>query len=57
MFLVFVVGPTEEVLFRGVIQTGLKASFGQSGIVIAALLFGLFHLINLATESLGATLL
>ena len=57
VFLAFVVGPTEEVLFRGVIQTGLKASFGQSGIVIGALLFGLFHLINLATESLGATLL
>jgi membrane protease YdiL (CAAX protease family) len=57
VLLTFVVGPTEELLFRGVIQTGLNASFGQSGIVVGALLFGLFHLINLATQSLGATLL
>jgi membrane protease YdiL (CAAX protease family) len=57
VFLAFVVGPTEELLFRGVIQTGLKGSFGQRGIVIGALLFGLFHLINLGTQSLGATLL
>jgi membrane protease YdiL (CAAX protease family) len=54
--LAFVVGPTEELLFRGLIQTGLSRSLGQWGTVIGALLFGLFHLINLAYQPLGTTL-
>jgi len=40
VFLAFVVGPTEELLFRGLIQTGLRQSLGRWGIVIGALLFG-----------------
>jgi membrane protease YdiL (CAAX protease family) len=64
VFLALVVGPTEEMLFRGLIQTGLNASLGvrslwrlRWGTVIAALLFGLFHFINLAYQPLGTTLL
>jgi membrane protease YdiL (CAAX protease family) len=57
VFLAFVVGPTEELLFRGLIQTGLRESMGQWGIVIGALLFGFFHLINLLSQPLGATVL
>jgi membrane protease YdiL (CAAX protease family) len=57
VFLAFVVGPTEELLFRGLIQTGLRESLGRWGIVIGALLFGFFHLINLATQPFGATAL
>ena len=66
VFLAFVVGPTEELLFRGLIQTSLNASIRGSlsirgwrlglGTLIAALLFGLFHLVNLGYQGLGATL-
>jgi membrane protease YdiL (CAAX protease family) len=52
----FVVGPTEELLFRGVIQTGLNARL-KRGTVVASALFGLFHLINLGYQSIGTTLL
>jgi membrane protease YdiL (CAAX protease family) len=57
VFLAFVVGPTEELLFRGLIQTGLRESLGQRGIVIGALLFGFFHLISLASQPLATTAL
>jgi CAAX protease family protein len=57
VFLAIVVGPTEELLFRGLIQTGLRASLGRWGIVIGALAFGFFHLINLASQPLGTTAL
>ena len=57
VFLAFVVGPTEELLFRGLVQTGLRRSLGQWGIVIGALLFGFFHLINLVSQPLGTTAL
>jgi uncharacterized protein len=57
VFLAFVVGPTEELLFRGLIQTGLRESLGRWGIVSGALLFGFFHLINLGYQPLGATAL
>ena len=66
LFLAVVVGPTEELLFRGLIQTSLNASIRASvsirgwrlglGTVIAALLFGLFHLVNLGYQGLGVTL-
>lgn len=39
-----VVGPAEELLFRGVIQGGLRRSFGAApAILIASVLFGLLH--------------
>jgi membrane protease YdiL (CAAX protease family) len=66
VFLAFVVGPTEELLFRGLIQTSLNASIRARvslhgwqlglGTVIAAVLFGLFHLVNLGYQPLGTTL-
>lgn len=68
VFLAFIVGPAEELLFRGLIQTALNGSIPDTpseeegvwrlrlGTVIGAILFGLFHLINLAYQSLGATL-
>ena len=56
VFLAVAVGPTEDLLFRGLIQTGLHRSMGLWGTVIGALLFGLFHLINLGYQPLGATL-
>ena len=67
VFLAFVVGPTEELLFRGLIQTALNPpprttpARGNGvwrlrpGTIISAILFGLFHLINLAYQSLGST--
>ena len=62
VFLAFVVGPTEELLFRGLIQTALNGPAThegwrvQGGTVIGAMLFGLYHLLNLAYQSPGATL-
>jgi membrane protease YdiL (CAAX protease family) len=66
VFLAFVVGPTEELLFRGLIQTSLNASIRARvwlrswpvglGTVVAAVLFGLFHLINVVYQPIGVTL-
>jgi membrane protease YdiL (CAAX protease family) len=66
VFAALVVGPTEELLFRGLIQTSLNRSIGASmaikrwrlrwGTIGAAVAFGLFHLINLGHQGLGATL-
>jgi membrane protease YdiL (CAAX protease family) len=66
LFLAFVVGPTEELLFRGLIQTSLNGSIHARvwlrrwpiglGTVFGAVLFGLFHLINVVYKPLGATL-
>lgn len=40
----FVVGPAEELLLRGVVQGGLRRSFGAApAILIAALAFGALH--------------
>ena len=65
VFLALVVGPSEELLFRGVIQTGINGSvsaevllFGwrlRAGTVLAALIFGLWHLVNLTYQPIGAT--
>ena len=42
-----IVGPVEEVLFRGVVQGRLRAAFGPvPAIVGASLLFGSLHLVN-----------
>ena len=60
--LAFIVRPTEELLFRGLIQTALNGPARdegwrvQRGTVVGAILFGLYHLINLAYQSPGATL-
>jgi membrane protease YdiL (CAAX protease family) len=66
VFVAFVVGPTEELLFRGLIQTALNGSIHarlsprgwrlELGTVIGAIVFGLFHFINLGYQSLPATL-
>jgi membrane protease YdiL (CAAX protease family) len=42
---ILVVGPVEEVLFRGVVQGGLRRAFDAApAVLIASLLFGLVHL-------------
>ena len=41
------VGPAEELAFRGFLQRGFENSFGKtSGLVIASILFGLLHGLN-----------
>ena len=65
VFLAFVVGPTEEFLFRGLIQTALNRSIPariwlrswplSAGTVVAAVLFGVFHLVNAVYQPIGAT--
>ena len=41
------VGPAEELAFRGFVQRGFEHSFGKtSGLVIASILFGLLHGLN-----------
>ena len=64
--LALVVGPSEELLFRGVIQTSLNRSIHAAmrwrgwrlplGTLFAAVLFGLFHLVNLGFQPLATTL-
>jgi membrane protease YdiL (CAAX protease family) len=59
------VGPAEEAVFRGVVQTGINGSLQTEarmlgwnlrlGTVISALFFGLFHLVNLSYQALGPT--
>lgn len=65
LFLAVLVGPTEELLFRGLIQTGLNRSMPAAvrwrgwtlsvGTVVAAVAFGLWHLTNLTYQALGPT--
>ena len=48
-------GICEELLFRGVIQTGLSGLLGPTAaLLIASLLFGLAHAVNLAYFSLAS---
>ena len=64
--LALVVGPSEELLFRGLIQTSLNRSIHAAmrwrgwrlplGTLFAAVLFGLFHLVNIGFQPLAATL-
>src|SRR5207253_7812306 len=64
--LALLVGPSEELLFRGVIQTSLNGSIHAAtrwrgwrislGTVVAAVLFGLFHLVNLGFQSTADTI-
>ena len=61
-----VVGPTEELVFRGLIQTGVNGSLHSEisfhgwplrlGTLLAALVFGLWHLVNLSYQAWGSTL-
>lgn len=59
-----VVGPVEEWLFRGVVQTTLNRVIGGAGLfgrirwgtIVATLTFGLVHLANLSHQSLSVTL-
>jgi uncharacterized protein len=65
VFLALIVGPTEELLFRGLVQTGINGSVSgerqvlgwrlRHGTVLAALVFGLWHLVNLSYQPLGPT--
>jgi len=41
------VGPVEELAFRGFVQRGFENSFGKTtGLLIASILFGLLHGLN-----------
>jgi membrane protease YdiL (CAAX protease family) len=65
VFLALVVGPTEELLFRGLVQTGINGSVSPEiqllgwhirlGTVLAAAVFGLWHLVNLTYQPVGDT--
>ncbi len=56
-----IVGPTEELLFRGVIQTRLRETFGVAvGLAFATALFAVIHIFgygSLATGLLGISVL
>jgi membrane protease YdiL (CAAX protease family) len=54
----FIVGPAEELLFRGVIQTRLRETFGPvAGVGIATTLFAFAHITGFLPGSLGGALL
>jgi membrane protease YdiL (CAAX protease family) len=65
VFLAVVVGPTEELLFRGLVQTGVNGSVSgelqvlgwrlRAGTLLTGVLFGLWHLVNLTTQPIGPT--
>lgn len=56
-----IIGPTEELLFRGVIQSRLRESFGVvAGITVATALFAAIHIVgfdSLAGGALGVSVL
>ena len=66
LFQAVLVGPTEEFVSRGLVQTGLNNSIAWSfgyrsvrlkgGTMLGALLFGVAHLINLITQPPGVVL-
>lgn len=66
LFQLLLVGSTEEFVSRGLIQTGLNNSIGwalhfrslqlKGGTMLAALLFGVAHLSNLATQPFALVL-
>ena len=50
------VGPAEELAFRGFVQRGFENSFGKTaGLVIASILFGLLHGLNSLRSILPVT--
>jgi uncharacterized protein len=64
LFYIFFLGFGEELLFRGYIQSRLNAAFGKPfqffgvhwgwGIIITSVLFGIMHILNLASLIKGA---
>ncbi|MBT8172152.1 CPBP family intramembrane metalloprotease [Candidatus Bathyarchaeota archaeon] len=41
------VGPAEEIAFRGIVQRGFESSYGKNiGLIVASLLFGILHGLN-----------
>lgn len=55
---ILIVGPTEELLFRGVIQTRLRETFGVvSGLGLATFVFAVIHLPGYANGSLLSAVL
>ncbi len=51
-----VVGPVEELAFRGFVQKGFENSFGKStGLLIASVMFGLLHGLNSLRSILPVT--
>lgn len=52
------VGPAEELAFRGFIQRGFETSFGKTtGLLIASVLFGLLHGLNSLRSIIPVTIL
>jgi len=50
------VGPAEELAFRGFVQRGFESSFGKTtGLLIASILFGLLHGLNSLRSILPVT--
>jgi len=48
LIMIFVIGTSEEIIFRGFMQKGLVRSWGKNlGIIITALIFSMIHLIGL----------
>ncbi|MHA1688909.1 MAG: CPBP family glutamic-type intramembrane protease [Promethearchaeota archaeon] len=48
LMMIVIVGPTEEILFRGYMQKGLMRSIGKkAGIIITAFIFASIHLVTL----------
>jgi membrane protease YdiL (CAAX protease family) len=46
--MIFIIGTSEEILFRGFLQKGLVRNFGKSwGLIITAFIFSIIHLLDL----------
>jgi membrane protease YdiL (CAAX protease family) len=55
---IFLVGPAEELAFRGFIQKGLENSYGKTaGLIVASVLFGLLHGLNSLRAIIPVTVL
>ncbi|MFW9881417.1 MAG: CPBP family intramembrane glutamic endopeptidase [Candidatus Thorarchaeota archaeon] len=56
--MIIIIGPSEEILFRGFMQKGLTRSLGNKwGIIITALLFSMIHLIGILSFALESPFL
>ena len=55
---ILLVGPAEELAFRGFIQRGLENSYGKTaGLIVASVLFGLLHGFNSLRSIIPVTVL